>query len=295
MLDFRYETFLELCKTKNYTKAAKNLHVSQPTVTQHIHYLEDIYQGKLFNYDGKTLTLTRRGEQLRMYTRKIMAEIRFIKQRIKAGDGPFQIFLGATCTMGEFVLPSILSKCMAEDRSFNFNMVVEYKEVLLQQLLDGEIQFAFFDGDFDTESYTGIPVCEERLVPVCSPSSPLCGHEASWAELFSQKLIAREAGIDSRDYLEQCLKSRSLNISQFQSIQEICNINAIKHLVEEGVGIAFLYESTVKRELESGTLAQLRITGWDEKQAFYFVYLKDTLHEDLILSTFELLKEKHTK
>lgn len=103
MLDFRYDTFLELCKTKNYTKAAKNLHVSQPTVTQHIHYLEDVYQGKLFNYDGKNLSLTRRGEQLRRYVRKLAAESRFIKQQIIATDRPLQIFLGATCTVGEFV------------------------------------------------------------------------------------------------------------------------------------------------------------------------------------------------
>lgn len=292
MLDFRYDTFLELCRTKNYTKAAKNLHVSQPTVTQHIHYLEDIYGGKLFLYDGKTLTLTKRGEQLRRYTQKIATESRFIKQRVLAADGPFQIFLGGTCTMGEFVLPPILGRCMAEDESVSFSMTVEYKSVLLQQLLEGEILLAYLDGDFDADIYTGCFFTHERLVPVCGPASPLRGRQVSMEDLFSQKLILREKEIDNRICLENALKERGMSVSQFAGVQEICNINAIKHLVEENIGITFLYESTVRRELEEGRLCSVQVNGFSAEQDFNLVYLRDTLHEKLILSVFERHKEK---
>lgn len=292
MLDFRYDTFLELCKTKSYTKAAKNLHVSQPTVSQHIHYLEDIYKGKLFLYDGKTLALTKRGEQLRRYTQKIAAESRFIQQRVLAADGPFQIFLGATCTMGEFVLPPILGRCMAEDESVGFSMTVEYKDILLQQLLDGEILLAYLDGDFDTAQYTGRFFTRERLLPVCGPGSPLAGRKVAMEELFSQKLILREVEIDNRTCLENALKERGLSVSQFAGVQEICNINAIKHLVEENIGITFLYESTVRRELEGGLLHTVEVEGFEAGQDFNLVYLRDTLHEDVILSVFERHREK---
>ena len=65
MLDFRIATFLQLCETKSYTKTARLLDITQPSVTQHIKYLQRRYQCKLFSYEGKTLRLTPEGEYLR--------------------------------------------------------------------------------------------------------------------------------------------------------------------------------------------------------------------------------------
>ena len=64
MLDFRVETFIELCRTKNYTQTAENLHMTQPAVSQHIKYLEEFYGCKLFNYNKKVLTITAQGLSL---------------------------------------------------------------------------------------------------------------------------------------------------------------------------------------------------------------------------------------
>ncbi len=65
MLDFRIETFLNLCVTMNYTKTARELCITQPAVTQHIHYLEKYYGCRLFEYKNKTLKLTHQGEILK--------------------------------------------------------------------------------------------------------------------------------------------------------------------------------------------------------------------------------------
>lgn len=56
MLNYKLSTFLELCETKNYTKTAEKLHMTQPAVTQHIKYLEQYYGTKLFYYDEKKKT-----------------------------------------------------------------------------------------------------------------------------------------------------------------------------------------------------------------------------------------------
>lgn len=65
MLDFRIETFLCVCKYLNYTKAAEELNITQPGVSQHIKYLENFYGDKLFTYSNKILTLTEAGEKLK--------------------------------------------------------------------------------------------------------------------------------------------------------------------------------------------------------------------------------------
>ena len=64
MLDFRINTFLTVCQTMNFTKAAEELHITQPTVSQHIHYLEDYYETSLFTYQNRQLALTWAGKTL---------------------------------------------------------------------------------------------------------------------------------------------------------------------------------------------------------------------------------------
>ena len=64
MLDFRINTFLTVCQTMNFTKAAEELHITQPTVSQHIHYLEDYYKTSLFTYQNRQLALTGTGKIL---------------------------------------------------------------------------------------------------------------------------------------------------------------------------------------------------------------------------------------
>ena len=64
MLDYRTETFLTVCKTLNFTAAAKQLNITQPAVSQHIHFLEKQYNTILFNYKNKELSLTSTGQIL---------------------------------------------------------------------------------------------------------------------------------------------------------------------------------------------------------------------------------------
>ena len=71
MLDPRWNTFLAVCETMNYTRAAEQLCLTQPAVTHHIHYLEDHYGCRLFSYEGKVLRLTEAGLRLREFTRSM--------------------------------------------------------------------------------------------------------------------------------------------------------------------------------------------------------------------------------
>ena len=79
MLDYRVLTFLTLYNEMNYRKTAEKLNMTQPGVTQHIHFLEDYYGVKLFNYDGRILTKTENAAKLKKYFDSIRAEESDIK------------------------------------------------------------------------------------------------------------------------------------------------------------------------------------------------------------------------
>jgi len=83
MLDFRIQTFLTVCQTMNFTTAAKQLNITQPAVSQHIHFLEEAYDTSLFIYQNKRLFLTNSGELLRKRLLTIKNDEKAIKEELK--------------------------------------------------------------------------------------------------------------------------------------------------------------------------------------------------------------------
>ena len=118
MLDFRMETFLALCRTMNYTRAAEELRITQPAVTQHIQYLQRHYGVKLFSYHDKRLALTEAGEALHSAALTMEHDERELRQRLPLLEkGRQHLRLGATLTVGEYALPPHLARYMKRQRS----------------------------------------------------------------------------------------------------------------------------------------------------------------------------------
>ena len=100
MLDFRLLTFMKLCELKSYTKTAENLHMTQPTVTQHVQYLERQYGVPLEEYHGKSVMLTPKGEQLYHFIMTMEADSERVKQILKEPtEEKRHIKFGATLTI----------------------------------------------------------------------------------------------------------------------------------------------------------------------------------------------------
>ena len=110
MLDFRMDTFLAVCRHRNYTRAAEELNITQPAVTQHIQYLQSYYGVKLFSYQNKRLALTEEGELLRNAALCMLHDEEKLKRDVKdLRLGRRSIRFGATLTIGEYLLPERLA------------------------------------------------------------------------------------------------------------------------------------------------------------------------------------------
>lgn len=109
MIDYRVKTFLTLCNFMNYRKTAQVLNMTQPAVTQHIHFLENQYGCKLFDYDRHNLRLTRKGELLKRYCESVMYQEEKLFEKMKSGEKMLVRF-GATKTIGEYVIPKQVEK-----------------------------------------------------------------------------------------------------------------------------------------------------------------------------------------
>jgi len=290
MIDFRHETFLMLCKLKSYTKTAEALHMTQPAVTQHIKHLEGVYEVKLFSYTGKTLSISGKGKMLYEYTQRMVADSKQIKKIISTSDEALAIPFGATLTIGEFVMPSILSAIMKAQKNIHFNMFVENTKSLLQKLQDGEISFALLEGFFDKSKYGYKLFSKEEFIAVCSAQSKLKGGTHRLEDLLKNRLILRESGSGTRDILEQVLFEKNLSKESFENVIEIGNMSAIKELVAQNEGITFMYKAAANKELLNGELCRIDIKDFNVKREFNFLYLKNSIHEKQYLEWFNLLK-----
>lgn len=276
MLDNRLQTFLTLCETKNYSLTAKTLNMTQPAVSQHIQYLERHYETNLISQKGKKFALTEEGEALQQYVMTLKANSERIKpllQQIKMLDK--KLNFGATLTIGEYTVPPILASIFAEEPSLKISMVVENTMVLQKLLWDGEIDFALLEGHFNQEEFESKLMSNEAFIGVCSPKNACADSPVDMEQLLEQNLILREPGSGTRDVLERALYNQNLSIKNFKQRIEIGNMNAIKNLCHENLGITFMYKEAAKKELLEGQLKEISIQNFNVTHPFSFVYLKN--------------------
>jgi len=292
MLDFRHETFLILSSCGSFTKAAEILHITQPAVSQHIKYLEEFYGCKLIDSTGRRIKLTRQGELLREFAMTVFADSKHLRQNIAELDTEtMQFSFGATLSIGEYVMPDILSRLLIKYPRMQIHMSVANTQVLLERLRRGELEFIIVEGLFDKSEYDATLFSLENFVPVCSPGSEFANREVSFEELTRSRLILREPGSGTREIFENILQKNNFTLHAFDKLIEIGNMAAIKKMVSMDLGITFMFEAAAKKELESGTLSLINIAGFSERREFNFVLLKNSFFRDRYMKIFKMLKE----
>lgn len=291
MIDFRIKTFLILCKELNYTNTAKILHITQPAVSQHIKYLEEDLGVKLFHYDGKVLELTREGKILYDFAMAAESSSYRTKKLISIPINSLPpIRFGTTLTIGEYTMPKLLKKMIIDYPTMEISMEISNTQILLQKLENGEIDFAIVEGHFNKFDYHTYLFAHESFIGVCSPNNQLSSGEIQFKEIFNERLLIREKGSGSREIFEQILYEHNTSMENFNNIIEIGNINIIKQLVEEDIGVSFLYKEAVENELSNKNLSKILIKDFDVLREFNFVFLKGSLHFEEYTKWFKYLK-----
>ena len=125
MLDFRTETFLTVCQTMNFTAAARKLNITQPAVSQHIHFLEEQYNTTLFIYQNKQLHITRSGETLRKHLMTMKNDEKAIMEELKSNySGIEKLPIGVTMTIGEYAIVDKLANFLIRHPEINIILIM---------------------------------------------------------------------------------------------------------------------------------------------------------------------------
>lgn len=291
MLDFRMETFLTVCRYMNFTRASEKLNITQPAVSQHIRFLEKHYNTKLFRYEGKKLRLTGAGEILRNASLTMMHDEQSMQNEMQETEKEAEIRFGATRTIGDSVMGSVLEKYLARYPQARIHMEVENTHDLLVRLDEGRIDFALVEGFFKKSEYDFQIFSREKYIAVCSPDYIFQNTPECIEKLFQERLLLREGGSGTREVLERCLEAHNLSVQDFDKQMEVGSMQTIKELTKAGCGITFLYEAAVRRELEEGSLRQIPLQDFPVTHEFAFIWRRGSIYADWYRELFRRFSE----
>lgn len=276
MIDIKVNTFLDVCKTMNYTRTAQNLNMTQPAVSQHIRGLEEYYNVKVFSYKNKKLELTTQGRYLKKYLETISHDIKYLQESVQNIEMKQKLKMGATMSIGEFYLPGRLSSFMSNNSKINLSVTIADTKELLFRLDNGDVDFILCEGYFDKNEYAHKLIKKEEMCIVCSKEYD-DSKIKELSDLFEHPMLCRENGSGTREIFEHYLREYNYSFENFTSISEFTSPHLIKKLLIDGLGISVLYKTVVEEELKKKTLKRIEISGFQVSHEFNAVWKKDSV------------------
>lgn len=272
MLDaHQLNVFLAAAKTLNFTAAARQLHMTQPSVSQHIKSLEQHFDTQLFSRVGRKLRLTDSGAALVSLAQQMVSLSEHIDGQMDAlhGEVHGHLMVGCSTTIGKYVLPFLLAAFMRQYPNVQATCLVTPRATAVQMLCEGDVHIALsssreFCKDVDFRLFMTDPVV--LITPLDHPWTNRIS--VSIDELMTAQFIMREKYSGTREVLENGLIDAGMSLDQLNTVLTLGNSEAIALAVQEGIGVGFVSKMVVCRLVED-KVAQIRVEGLDLFQNIY--------------------------
>ena len=293
-MNFRkLKIFYETAKHLNMTRVAKEMYISQPSISQSINELESELEVKLFDRIGKKLYLTHEGEAFLKYTRRILnlyeegvKTIRDINLNEKG-----KLIIGASTTIGIYILPEIIRDFSSEFNDIEISLIIENTKKIEKLLLENKVDFAFVEGDINSNEISKEVIWRDELVFICGEENNLkIYNQIPGKELEKQKLIMREVGSGTRDHTELFLMKNKI---KFNTFLELGSTEAIKKTVEANLGIGCLSYRVVKDKVKSKELYMFRLDEEKIERDLYLILHSDKFISNNMKAFIEVFKERY--
>jgi DNA-binding transcriptional LysR family regulator len=288
------KAFHKVALTGGFTKAARELFLTQPAVSRQVHALESSFGTRLFDRFGKKVKMTREGEILLQYTKQLFSlyeEIETVFGQMR-GLKKGKINIGSSSLLGTYFLPQIIGCFNKEYPGIEIDLRIANSNAVLNMVLEGVVDLGFASMVTTDPRLKSIFIHREKLVMVCSPDNPLADKKSvSSTDIENIPFIWREKGTQIRKLLEKWFEKK-LRRKYPQKFIELENMEAAKRIVEAGYGITVFSEPAVRQEISMGKLKRVNLEGFNLSIDFYLFYLKgktfgraDEAFQEMLLSS----------
>ena len=259
MADRRLQVFTTVAQLLSFTKAAESLHMTQPAVTFQIRQLEEYFNTRLFDRTHNRITLTTAGKLVKSYGDRIISEYREMDNEIRklTGDVLGPLVIGASTTIGEYVIPGALGEYQAKFPQVTVRLYVANTMGVIHMVENNEIDIGIVEGPVSNKNLVTEVCWTDELVLVTPPEHPLAGDTAVEPQkIMDYPFISREEGSGTREVIGDYLRDHELAFSAFNLAMEFGSPESIKSAVAAGLGISVLSVATLDKELSLNLLAK---------------------------------------
>lgn len=285
------ETFIAVAGYGSASRAASELHMSQPAVSKAIHALEGHLASKLFERRGNRMSLNEVGRALLPHARNLVGDAREISDSFgRARQGLVgQLRIAASSTIANYIMPDQIGNFMAAQPGVNVSMSVGNTQQVLARLRSYVIDLAVIEGDDHGQDLHSIPWRGDQMVIFAPPTSPLAQYEqVSLEHLAEAKWIIRENGSGTRQNFERAIANK---IERLDVALELGQTEAVKRAVALGYGIGCLSLRSIDRELGLGQLIVLPTPYLELRRSFNIVIDKNKHQSGLLRAFIDFLTD----
>ncbi|MBK0382522.1 LysR family transcriptional regulator [Pedobacter sp. SD-b] len=274
MFDFRLKVFHTVAKRLNFTKAAKELFISQPAVTKHIQELEAGFKLQLFERNGNRINLTPAGDVLLSYTERIFELYRNLEfeMNILAEKHSGILRIGASSTISQYIIPPILADFHHKFKDVKVQLISGNTEQIEKALLHKEIELGIVEGHNKNVQINYQEFLKDELVlTVNAKDETLKKDTLKIEDLKNYPLLIRETGSGTLEVIEHALNKHHIKMDDLNIEMQLGSIESIKSYLAHSSCIAFISIHAIIKELKNNELKIIDIKNFIIKRPFYFI------------------------
>jgi DNA-binding transcriptional LysR family regulator len=276
MSDRRLQVFHSVARHLSFTKAAEALHMTQPAVTFQVRQLEEQFNTRLFDRTHNRISLTEAGDRVYHYAKQIFELYTRMEGEVRELTGGVSgvVIIGASTTIAEYMLPSLLGAFKRKFPDVVIRLQVSNTEGIVEMVEDNAIDLGVVEGPVSNKSLVTEVFRMDKLVAVLPPEHVLAGSgSVPVAEVLKHPFISREEGSGTREVTIDYLRDAGLEPADLTLVMELGSPESIKGAIEAGMGISILSRSTIAKELRLGTLTGVDLDPPLERP-FSFIHQK---------------------
>lgn len=266
------KVFASVYKHKSFSKAAEELYLSQPTVSDHIKALEEELNCKLFDRLSRRIIPTKEAGLLIGRAVEVIEKVEGIKELLGEfrKDLSGHLVIGASTIPGTYILPGLTVSFRRNNPSVLFEIVVSDSRAIIDKIAEHDLLIGIVGAKLEARQVHFEPFLDDELIAVAAGA-----YEAKKSmgirDIAKSPIVMREQGSGTRKEFEKILEREGLDPHQLNIVGIFGSTDAIKQAVKEGMGISIISRRSVKDELKCEMLREIKIKDADMKRQFYII------------------------
>ncbi len=266
--------FLEAAECGTFSEAGRNLHLSQPAISQKIDSLQKHFGTKLFIRHGRTMRLTEAGQVLKPMAKELIGTAHRLEETMVSLQGEVvgEMTIGCSTASGKYLLPGLIAAFRQHYPMVRINVQVTSRNSVLEKLASGDVGLGVSSKRIDQRDLEYRDFFTDDVILIVPADHP-------WAEfariypddLLDEPMILREELAGTREVLFDALRQQDIYPEMLNVAMELGNAEAIVMAVEEKIGVAFVSRLSAARGLELGNVKEVIVDGMTLRRSISMV------------------------